>query len=62
YKQKFDCFPDALISGFHLMKNSDFHDNEIAEIKKLAEELDMTESQVMEITAENAKKLFKIQE
>lgn len=31
-------------------------------IRKLAEELDMTESQVMEITAENAKKLFKIQE
>ena len=31
-------------------------------IRKLAEELDMTESQVMEITAENAKKLFKIHE
>ena len=31
-------------------------------IRKLAEELDMTESQVMEITAANAKKLFKIQE
>lgn len=31
-------------------------------IRKLAEELDMTESQVMEITAENAKKLFKISE
>ena len=31
-------------------------------IRKLAEELDMTESQVMEITAANAKKLFKIKE
>ena len=31
-------------------------------IRKLAEELDMTESQVMEITEENAKKLFKIHE
>lgn len=31
-------------------------------IRKLAEELDMTESQIMEITAENAKKLFKIKE
>ena len=31
-------------------------------IRKLAEELDMTESQVMEITAANAKKLFKIHE
>ena len=31
-------------------------------IRKLAEELDMTESQIMEITAENAKKLFKIHE
>ena len=31
-------------------------------IRKLAEELDMAEEQVMEITAENAKKLFKIRE
>ncbi len=39
YREKYSSFPDVVISGFHLMKKSDYSDNEIREIKDIAGEL-----------------------
>ena len=39
YKSKFNEAPDVVISGFHLMKKSDYSESEIEEIKDIAEEL-----------------------
>lgn len=39
YVSIFGKVPDTVISGFHLMKKTDYRDNEIREIKEIAEEL-----------------------
>ena len=39
YKEKYDDQPDAVISGFHLMKKSGYTSDEIAEIRGIASEL-----------------------
>jgi len=39
YKEKYGTAPDMVVSGFHLMKKTDYSDSEIREIKSIAEEL-----------------------
>lgn len=39
YKDKYGSAPDLVVSGFHLMKKTDYSDSEIDEIKAIAEEL-----------------------
>lgn len=39
FKEKYGCLPTAVISGFHMMKKSEYTEIEIYEIKKTAEEL-----------------------
>ena len=39
YTERFGSTPDLVVSGFHLMKKSDYRDSEIGEIKAIAEEL-----------------------
>jgi len=39
YKEKYSAMPDMVISGFHLMKKSDYSEEEIEEIKEIALEL-----------------------
>ena len=39
YKDKYGAVPDLVVSGFHLMKKTDYSDSEIDEIKAIAEEL-----------------------
>ena len=39
YKEKYGNVPDLVVSGFHLMKKSDYRDSEIEEIKAIANEL-----------------------
>ena len=39
YKDKYGKAPDMVISGFHLVKKTDYSDEEIEEIKTIAEEL-----------------------
>ena len=39
YMEKYKKAPDLVISGFHLMKKTDYRENEIEEIKAIAEEL-----------------------
>ena len=39
YKDKYGTVPDMVVSGFHLMKKTDYSDSEIDEIKAIAEEL-----------------------
>ena len=39
YKDKYGTAPDLVVSGFHLMKKTDYSDSEIDEIKAIAEEL-----------------------
>jgi len=39
YKDKYGCSPDMVVSGFHLMKKSDYSEGEIDEIKSIAKEL-----------------------
>jgi len=39
YKRKYGADPDAVISGFHLMKKSDYTDDELAEITDTARKL-----------------------
>ena len=39
YRTRFGEDPDVVISGFHLMKKTDYKDEEIKEIEDLAREL-----------------------
>ena len=39
YKEKYGDVPDLMVSGFHLMKKTDYRDSEIREIKSMANEL-----------------------
>jgi 7,8-dihydropterin-6-yl-methyl-4-(beta-D-ribofuranosyl)aminobenzene 5'-phosphate synthase len=39
YKEKFGGAPDLVVSGFHLMKKTDYSDSELEEIKAIAAEL-----------------------
>ena len=39
YEEKYGVHPDAVISGFHLMKKSGYTADEVAEIREIAEEL-----------------------
>lgn len=39
YKDKYGSAPDLVVSGFHLMKKTDYSDSEVDEIKAIAEEL-----------------------
>ena len=39
YKEKYGSAPDAVISGFHLMKKTDYRENQLAEIRDIAKEL-----------------------
>ncbi len=39
FKEKYGKVPDLVISGFHLMKKTDYRENEVEEIKAIAEEL-----------------------
>jgi 7,8-dihydropterin-6-yl-methyl-4-(beta-D-ribofuranosyl)aminobenzene 5'-phosphate synthase len=39
YKEKYGTAPDMVVSGFHLMKKTDYSDSEIREIKAIAGEL-----------------------
>ena len=39
YKKKYGCLPDIVISGFHLMMKREYRDNELQEVRSIAEEL-----------------------
>lgn len=39
YTEKFGSAPDAVISGFHLMKKTDYREDQLCEIRSMAEEL-----------------------
>ncbi|MCR5829220.1 MAG: MBL fold metallo-hydrolase [Lachnospiraceae bacterium] len=39
YIEKFGAAPDLAISGFHLLKKSEYTENEVAEVKEIAREL-----------------------
>ncbi len=39
YHEKYASFPDAVISGFHLMKRSEYNDRELQEVADLGREL-----------------------
>ena len=39
YKEKYGSFPDVVISGFHLMLKREYRENELEEIRAIAEEL-----------------------
>lgn len=44
FKERYGCFPALVISGFHMMKKSEYTDMEIEEIRKTAEELQQLET------------------
>ncbi len=39
YKEKFDSYPDAVISGFHLMKKEEYTDEELHEVADIGKTL-----------------------
>ncbi len=39
YKEKYGSFPDIVVSGFHLMVKREYRENELQEIRAVAEEL-----------------------
>ena len=39
YKTKYGAAPDAVISGFHLMKKTDYREEQLEEIREIAKEL-----------------------
>ena len=39
YKKKYGFLPDIVISGFHLMMKREYRDNELQEVRSIAEEL-----------------------
>ena len=39
YQEKYGGLPDIVISGFHLMLKRDYRDNELEEVRAIAEEL-----------------------
>ena len=39
YKEKYGSAPDAVISGFHLMKKTDYREDQLSEIREIAKEL-----------------------
>ena len=39
YKEKYGSFPEVVISGFHLMLKREYRENELEEIRAIAEEL-----------------------
>ncbi len=39
YREKYGSVPDAVISGFHLMKKTDYREDQLIEIKEIAKEL-----------------------
>ncbi len=39
YRERYDSDPDAVVSGFHLMKKTEYREDQLAEIKQIAEEL-----------------------
>ena len=39
YKKKYGSLPDIVISGFHLMMKREYRDNELQEVRSIAEEL-----------------------
>ncbi|MCR5441086.1 MAG: MBL fold metallo-hydrolase [Lachnospiraceae bacterium] len=39
YKEKYGSAPDAVISGFHLMKKTDYREDQLKEIREIAKEL-----------------------
>lgn len=43
FKEKYDCLPRVVISGFHMMKNGAYTKEEIDDIKRTAEELKKTD-------------------
>lgn len=44
FKERYGCLPALVISGFHMMKKSEYTDTEIEEIRKTAEELQKLET------------------
>lgn len=39
YKEKYGALPDVVISGFHLMLKREYRENELQEVREIAEEL-----------------------
>lgn len=39
YKEKYESFPDVVISGFHLMLKREYRENELEEVRDIAKEL-----------------------
>ena len=39
YKEKYESLPDIVISGFHLMLKREYRENELQEVRSIAEEL-----------------------
>ena len=39
YKEKYESLPDIVISGFHLMVKREYRENELQEVRSIAEEL-----------------------
>ena len=39
YKEKYGSFPDTVISGFHLMVKREYRENELREVRDIAEKL-----------------------
>ena len=39
YKEKYGKYPDIVISGFHLMVKCEYRDNELQEVRSIADEL-----------------------
>lgn len=39
YKEKYESFPDVVISGFHLMIKREYRENELQEVQDIAKEL-----------------------
>ena len=45
YKEKYRTLPDVVISGFHLMLKREYRENELLEVRSIAEELSNYQSQ-----------------
>lgn len=45
YKEKYGTLPDVVISGFHLMLKREYRENELQEVRSIAEELSNYQSQ-----------------
>lgn len=45
YKEKYRTLPDVVISGFHLMLKREYRENELQEVRSIAEELSNYQSQ-----------------